>query len=161
MSKKFAFRAIRASDIPGACGLIRAVWAETYAHYVSARTLEAVLEWGEVETHVALTFDGIIIAEREKKLVGLVSTNFGWISGLFVANDFRMQGVGTQLLSSAEKQGGRELEVHCFNSHAENFLRKRGWHRSEEYIDDLWGTMLPAIRMAKRRGYFNPSNAPN
>lgn len=135
-------------DIAGIHELISTVWTEAYGPHVSSVTLARVADDDAVRWHIALTFDGMIIAESQGKIVGVVSENDGWISGWFVSARYRRVGVGSMLLRSAVMRGGSCMEIHAFNLTALMIAHRRGWQIEATFQDDVWGTQLTAHAMA-------------
>jgi hypothetical protein len=135
-------------DIAWVHDLISTVWTETYGPYVSSATLSRVTDDDAVRCHIALTIDGMIIAESQGKIVGVVSENDGWISGWFVSARYRRVGIGSMLLHSAEMRGGGCMEIHAFNLTALMIAYRRGWQLEATFQDDVWGTQLTAHAMA-------------
>jgi ribosomal protein S18 acetylase RimI-like enzyme len=125
--------------------LIESVWPDLYRPHVSIKTVSRLITDG-IDTHVKLTIGGTVVAKDRGLVVGVVSVNFGWISGLCVSALYRSSGIGSRLLCIAQSHGGIAMEVHVFNSPARRFLEKRGWVADCKYLDDVWGSQLEAYR---------------
>lgn len=142
-------RAARQRDLPILRHIICHSWLETYSPFVTEATCECALHSG-IDVHIHLTFDGMVVAEERGQISGLVSTSYGWVSGLFVSAEARRRGIGTALLNAAVGLGGRGMEIHHFNVVAKHVALKAGWKLREAYLDDLWGTPLLAHHLTWR-----------
>lgn len=131
------------SDVTSIRNLIRQRWLETYAPHVNEGTCRYALTGG-IDAHIDLTFDGMIVAEGGGQILGVVSSNYGWVSGLFVNRDVIRNGIGTALLQAAVGWGGCDMEVHHFNLPARRVALKFGCSVRATYVDNLWGSMLVA-----------------
>lgn len=141
-----SLRAARQRDLPELRHIICHSWLETYGPFVTGATCECALNCG-IDVHIDLTFDGMVVAEERGQVSGLISANYGWVSGLFVSAEARGRGIGTALLNAAVESGGRRMEIHHFNVVAKYVALKAGWRLRKTYLDNLWGTTLLAHRL--------------
>ena len=92
----------------------------------------------EIEKKISRDPDLFLVAEQEGHVIGSVIGGYdgrrGLLYHLAVANDFRRQGVGGQLLDEVEARLRAKGCLKCYlmvtpdNSEVESFYEKRGWH---------------------------------
>lgn len=79
------------------------------------------------------------VAVSEFKIVGMVLTNEGWVSDLWVVREFRNEGIGRQLLSRGELEIAARghftarLRVVKSNVRAVSFYDRLGWRVVREF----------------------------
>lgn len=96
------------------------------------------------------------VNDKNGKLVGKVDLipikedNLIWIANLFVAKDYRHQGIGTQLVKLMITHGGNALTVKTDNQKAINLYKKNGFKvvaRNGEYYIMFYKTAIPSKKI--------------
>jgi GNAT superfamily N-acetyltransferase len=86
-----------------------------------------------------------LLADLDGRIIGVVIADDDWIADLWVAEDCRGQGVGSQLLAAGERQiagRGHEqgyLRVVAENLGARRFYARHGWSETVSYPHEKWG----------------------
>ena len=122
---------------------VAAVGHEVYGHLFAGRPPRPEGKWAQA-----------LVAEVDGRLVGVMVSDDDWIEDLWVAADYRRQGVGGRLLAAGERQiaarGGTlaYLRVIAENGAARRFYARHGWADAEVYPHERWGFAM--VDMIKR-----------
>lgn len=131
--------------------------------------LKSVLEYATLNTfHLAITKNDnhikYTVNDKNGKLVGKVDLipikedNLIWIANLFVAKDYRHQGIGTQLVKLMITHGGNALTVKTDNQKAINLYKKNGFKvvaRNGEYYIMFYKTAIPSKKFRAKINKLN------
>ena len=83
------------------------------------------------EVYVCLFHDSI---------VGFIGLSDDFIEGLFVASEYRSQGIGKQLLDYVKQEHHTlKLNVYIKNMRAVDFYKRNGFHINTNFIDEQTG----------------------
>jgi GNAT superfamily N-acetyltransferase len=99
----------------------------------------------EATPHRADNWRGGLLAEANSGIVGVVVADDDWVEDLWVTKEHRRRGIGSVLLSAAERQiaerGHTEarLRVVARNLEARRFYAAQGWAETESYPHEKWG----------------------
>ena len=96
--------------------------------------------------------DGLV-AEVAGRIVGVVVSDDDWVEDLWVAREYRNQGIGAMLLAAAERQIAErdyndvQLRVVAENLDARRFYAAHGWAETVSYPHEKWGFAM--VEMVK------------
>lgn len=93
----------------------------------------------------------LFIFEENGHVAGFLGMDGHYIAGLFVASEYRGQGIGTQLLESA-KQTHFELTLSVYekNASAYKFYLKNGFRETIHKVDRVTGEFAVNMKWEKR-----------
>ncbi|MEE8825051.1 putative N-acetyltransferase YjaB [Lentilactobacillus sunkii] len=93
----------------------------------------------------------MFIFEDNGHVAGFLGMDGHYIAGLFVASEYRGQGIGTQLLESA-KQTRSELTLSVYekNANAYKFYLKNGFHETIHKLDRVTSEFAVNMKWEKR-----------
>jgi len=107
----------------------------------------------EAAPYRAGNWRGGLLAEIDGRIVGVVVSDDDSVEDLWVMKEHRRRGIGSLLLSAAERQiAGRghieaRLRVVARNLEARRFYRARGWAETVSYPHERWGFTM--VEMGK------------
>lgn len=118
---------------------IVAIWLATN---LEAHEFIEASYWQDQLLHVAQAIDAaeVYVAEDFGFIQGFIGLQASYVAGLFVAQEFQGQGVGSQLLSFAkEKRSPLSLSVFEKNEKAITFYEKQGFQVVKRDMDPATG----------------------
>lgn len=118
---------------------ILAIWLATN---LEAHEFVEASYWQDQLLHVAQAMDEaeVYVTEDFGFIQGFIGLQGSYIAGLFVAQEFQGQGVGTQVLTFAkERQSRLTLSVFEKNEKAIAFYEKQGFQVEKRDIDSATG----------------------
>lgn len=145
MSDDVVLRAARIDDFPAIVEVWRSSVDATYG-FVSPEDLL------EIERELIPAFLpglDLTVASVDGRLVGFAGTAGARLAMMFVHDDFRGKGVGTQLLSRVLSDGVTELEVNEDNPDSVEFYRARGFEVVGRSAVDDAGRPYPMLQMRR------------
>jgi GNAT superfamily N-acetyltransferase len=130
------------ADLPQIERLVFGVAREVYGHLFRGAVPQPEGSWARG-----------LVAEVGGRIVAVVVADDDWIEDLWVAKAYRGRGLGSRLLSAAERQiaargnGLGHLRVVADNEPARRFYAAYGWSETAAYPHERWGfTMLDLIK---------------
>lgn len=141
------FRPAMDSDYDDLHRLLSSCWMETYGCQVSRKIARRFIDEDCVGEHLRLFLNGMLVAEIDGQLVGVINQTDNCITALNVAKEFRRNRIGFSLVHNAYMAGGRLLSVGAFNTPAIRFYERCGWRKSGELLEEVCGTKIAAFLM--------------
>jgi GNAT superfamily N-acetyltransferase len=144
--ERFAQPVIRRAsehDLAAIEQLVASIASEVYGHLFQGAPPRPEGNWAQG-----------LLAKQGDLIIGVMVADDDWIEDLWVASDFRGQGLGSRLLAAGERQiaeGGHELgylRVIAENQDARRFYARHGWSEAAIYPHERWGFGM--IDMIKR-----------
>jgi GNAT superfamily N-acetyltransferase len=135
-------RPAAASDVAGIERLVQDVVREVYGRLIP----------GDTPTTAGMWSRGLV-AEVAGRTVGVVVSDDDWVEDLWVAREYRDQGIGAMLLTAAERQIAMrnyteaQLRVVAENLDARRFYAAHGWAETVSYPHERWGFAM--VEMVK------------
>ncbi|WP_243370546.1 GNAT family N-acetyltransferase [Microvirga solisilvae] len=99
----------------------------------------------------ASSWDRMLVAEQEGRIVGFLLLTDGHIDMLFMEPAASGKGGGARLLESAEAQGAKSLECFRDNHGACRFYERHGWRVTRAYEREFAGRNRSFIFYEKTR----------
>ncbi|WP_457811342.1 GNAT family N-acetyltransferase [Sinorhizobium meliloti] len=143
------FRSATPSDFEELRRFVEASWIELYSPHVPKRSVERFLAADGSGHHVCFHLQTFEVGVINDRIIASINCCDDFITALFVERQFRGNGIGSCLLSNAEIDGGRYLDIPAFNMPALSFYERRGWSRLCESEEDAFGTRVRSITMWK------------
>nr|MDX0162466.1 GNAT family N-acetyltransferase [Sinorhizobium meliloti] len=150
------FRSATPSDFEELRRFVEAGWIELYSPHVPKRSVERFLAEDGSGRHVCLHLKTFEVGVINGKIIASINCCDDFITAFFVEGQFRGNGIGSCLLSNAEIDGGRYLDIPAFNTSALSFYERRGWSRLCEAEEDAFGTRVRSITMWKSMNAGGP-----
>jgi ribosomal protein S18 acetylase RimI-like enzyme len=138
-------RPARESDYQAIVDMCKGSVAEVYGPIMG---YEAVQPWAEgdaTDKHIRRMLPNSFVALSRDKLLGVMILEDDLVDLLWVASGQRSRGVGAALLNLAEetlkRQGYPLMRLECFelNTRALSFYIRRGWQKTNRYLDEQSG----------------------
>jgi GNAT superfamily N-acetyltransferase len=130
------------SDVASIERLVLEVVREVYDKLIPGDTLPTAGRWA-----------GGLVAEVAGRIVGVVVSDDDWVEDLWVAREYRNRGIGTMLLTAAERRIAKrsyteaQLRVVAENLDARRFYAAHGWAETVSYPHEKWGFAM--VEMVK------------
>lgn len=143
MSDDVVLRAGRDEDFPEIIGVWRSAVDATHG-FVSPQDL---LEMERELIPAFLPMLDLTVATVDGRVVGFCGVDGEVLEMLFIHDDFRGKGVGSQLLAHAIESGVRELQVNEDAPESVDFYRHRGFEVVRRTDLDDAGRPYPTLHM--------------
>lgn len=141
-NERIIIRFARNNEFLQVVELCKAAVHEAYAPLVASEVLKPWVAEGETEHYVLHRMGNILVAATSvNTLAAILCIEGNLIDMLFVTQNFRRQGLGTRLITEAERlladAGIPRARLQCFqhNKVAISFYQHLGWHITETFRD--------------------------
>lgn len=137
-------RKAREYDMSAIVELCRESLITTFSGVMEPEKLRPWAEGGDIEKYVRGNWPDMLVAWQGEKLAGLAAIRSSKIDLIWVAVDFRQQGVGGQLMEEAEQKIAEkysDVSVECLleDESTKAFYQQRGYECGREYLDGMTG----------------------
>ena len=157
MSKPTIRRAVPA-DRAAIVELCKSSMRATYGGFLDEEKMRPWIEGGETDNYVASMLGQMLVAVEDDAVIGVASIAKDTLDLIWVAIDRRGRGVGTALMSAAEKRIGEDghpiarLEVFEPNTEATRFYEAHGWKKGKTSFDQMAGVNKLVMEKHLSRG---------
>jgi ribosomal protein S18 acetylase RimI-like enzyme len=154
MTSEITIRPAEELDVPDLVRLLRRSWLVTWAPELPWEAVQAFAAADPVPFHAKAGWNSFTVAARGNMLLGMVHPDRDVIDALHVDPACWNGGVGSKLLSLAERQiassyAVARLEVRSFNTRARAFYARRGWVEVRRYPGTECGSPVENVEMQR------------
>lgn len=123
-----------AADFEALHALFHGSWMTTWAPHLPEEAVERFQTIDPVRQAMKERLDAYWLADLHDRIVGVIHVDGACLEDLHVAPERKGHGIGTYLLSEAERLGARTLDVRAFSDEAIRFYEHRGWIRVRSFM---------------------------
>jgi ribosomal protein S18 acetylase RimI-like enzyme len=154
MASGITIRPAEELDVPKLVRLLRRSWLVTWAPELPWAAVQAFAAADPARLHAETGWNSFMVAARGNMLLGMVHPDRDLIDALHVDPAYWNGGVGSKLLSAAERQiacsyAVARLEVRSFNTRARAFYARRGWVEVRRYPGTECGSSVENVEMQR------------
>jgi ribosomal protein S18 acetylase RimI-like enzyme len=135
--------------VPAISAMQRASLPETYGPFLGPAVVEEFVAAGSVERYFEEHWPEATVATVDSRIVGVVVLSGALLDLAWVDPAFRSQGIGSALMTDAERQAGGDelrLEVWKVNERGVAFYERLGFRAVEELADPATGLAKLVMR---------------
>ncbi|QDZ10945.1 GNAT family N-acetyltransferase [Devosia ginsengisoli] len=137
-----------AADILPLGNMLEQSWFAHWGPHVSAESRARFVREHPARGYAQACWQDIMVAELNGAVVGMYHLDRPYLHSIHVAVDHIGSGIGRAMMTRAEGEGARRLEVRAFNERARHFYERRGWLAMGQKDDTEMGTPVVTIQMA-------------
>lgn len=140
-----AIRKATSADRPALQDLLVNSWMTTWAAACPPEAVERFRTEDPVGRYLDACLERIDLGLVEERIAAAMHLEGEHLAALHVAPDLKGCGIGSAMMTEAERRGARRLEVRAFNAFAICFYERRGWCRTATYDDIEMGVLMPTL----------------